>query len=137
MRWTLLVVLVGCIHSSPDNPWDSPWRFELESAVVPATQPNGDQWDPDNSPPDPFTIVYVNDVELDRSPADDQTYTPSWGYRTKSKLIAQGDVIKFEMQDSDDFTNDIIMDCDATALALADMPDTTLQCGPLNFSVSY
>jgi hypothetical protein len=134
----ILAFLTGCIsHSGPDNPWDSPWSFEIESASVPATQSNGDQWDSDGSPPDPLTIVSVNNVVLDRTPSDDQTYSPDWRYMTKSTMIKQDDVISFEIQDSDDFSNDIIMDCSATATALADMPGVTLQCGLLNFAVNF
>ena len=116
VRYLGLLVLGACV-THPGGPFDSPWSYTIEHATVASVQPNGDNWDPDNSAPDPYVVVYINNVQLDRTPEDDNTYTPDWGYTTKSELMAPGDTIEFEMQDSDDFTNDIITRCNFTASA--------------------
>jgi C2 domain len=116
VRYLGLLVLGACVTHT-GGPFDSPWSYTIESASIDTVQPNGATWDPDNSPPDPYVVVYINNVQLDRTPEDGDTYTPAWGYTTESQLMEPGDTIEFEVQDSDVLDNDIISRCAFTASA--------------------
>jgi hypothetical protein len=138
VRYLGLLVLGACVTNHPGGPFDSPWSYTIENATVDTVQPNGDNWDPDLSAPDPYVVVYINNVQLDRTPEDDNTYTPDWAYTTRSQLMAPGDTIEFEMQDSDDFTNDIITRCNFTASADLEGPHRCSDpTATLDFNVNF
>jgi len=88
-------------------PPDSIRAVRAASAEIPATRPDGNPWDSDGLP-DPYVVVFRNDVEVYRSPVARDTLHPTWEGAPTSLIVSGETAFRFELRDADGVVDDSI-----------------------------
>lgn len=88
-------------------PPDGVRAVRAESAEIPATRPDGQAWDSDGLP-DPYVVVFRNDVEVYRSPVARDTLRPTWEGAPVSLFVSHETAFRFELRDADGLVDDAI-----------------------------
>ncbi len=117
MRYLLLALLASACtsheHHDPDQSfYGRPWTFTVLGASIADQKADGDDWDPDLSPPDTFVRVTFDGQFIGQTPILDDSYEPTWEYATSPYVVYEGDSLSLDLTDSDDFSDDnIFRDC--------------------------
>ncbi len=88
-------------------PPDSIRAVRAASAEIPATRPDGQPWDSDGLP-DPYVVMFRNDVEVYRSPVARDTLQPTWDGPARSLFLSGETSFRFELRDADGVVDDSI-----------------------------
>ena len=82
---------VGCTTNGnggfTGDPFGRPWTLTAVSASISTTQANGDAWDADASPPDPFARMYLDGQLVGTTPELQDTFDPVWNYSPSAIVV--------------------------------------------------
>ncbi len=84
--------------------------IEVAGAHIPTKTRDGRSWGEDESAaPDPFTIVFVGEKELFRTPVESGSFAPTWELQPSGNYkIPVGTAVQFELLDSNSMSNQSI-----------------------------
>jgi len=98
-----------CYYNNCEVAWGREYRITVVSAQISEKNVEDDNkdWDIGGGMPDPFVIVAINDNEVGRSEAIQDTLSPVWNY-TVNVTLYEGDEISFWIFDEDISEHDYI-----------------------------
>ena len=101
LRSSKLAAIPPGVTVEPGPPSGVYW-LRLQNAVIPPRTSGGIGWDDDNGLPDPRAVLYVNDEEVLRTEAEDDTLQPTWESGPTGNFPLQpGDRLRVELFDAD------------------------------------
>ncbi len=123
-------------HHDPDPEfYGRSWTFTVLGASIEPKKANGQDWDPDLSPPDPFARIYLDGQLLGIAPTIDDTFDPTWNYAPAPQIIFEGSLLSIDLIDSDTFDDDPIFQGCGTALTSATVKAGGASCPSQNGTV--
>jgi hypothetical protein len=85
----------------PPPPSSVVW-LRIAAAHVPAARPNGNPWDDDGSPPDPYVVVRIDGEKILQSSVASDTTDPTWKHGPRGNYeIPDGAKVQIEVLDDD------------------------------------
>jgi hypothetical protein len=101
-RSTFLYPVTNTSIATPPNQPSFLWSVTISSAQIPPRKPSGLSWDDDNSPPDPFVILYVDDRLVWESAVVENMLTPTWNsVLPRNVAIKRDSSLRIEIWDRD------------------------------------
>lgn len=83
-----------------DTPWGRTFAVGIDAAFLPFTKPSGAGWDPLGGDPDPYWTLFVDGVEVGRSPERSNTRDATWDERFRV-TIRENTTVRFVVSDED------------------------------------
>lgn len=96
-----------CVASRCREAAGRKYDFTLVSATLPTKDSNNEAWDAFGGAPDPFAILLVDDVEVCRTTAVADTFTPNWNKKCSATLY-NSSTFAVLVYDEDVSSNDFV-----------------------------
>ena len=113
-RWPRLEIPVAGTKLDPPPPASVVW-LRIASARVPAARANGNPWDEDGSPPDPYVVLSVDGEKILQSAPISDDVAPTWMKGPHGNFeIPDGAKVHLEVIDDDGLSGDTIAAADVS-----------------------
>ena len=89
-----------CVRRECSTPYGWKWRLTVERVRVAQHTPSGGDWDGDGTPPDPYVVIKVDDVQLLRTQTRENTSEATWT-ESISFVLNSGTRVQVEVWDDD------------------------------------
>ena len=127
------LALGACVAQDPDRDvYGHAFTITIASATIAPTEPDGTQWDSDNSAPDPYAKVFYNDKQITTTPTISESFDATWDDALPPFTINRGDVLRVDLYDSDPIGDgDMILSCPGGNV---EIPADALRAGEIQCS---